>query len=256
VQQLTVAGRAVFISEYHHDILNAWAEIRRGRQSAFGLITFDFHTDTLPAFKNHAYRLLELALRRAPVSDEDHVKVETERERLVKAVDFADPVSIKHAAAKLRHDEHIDCALRAGILSRVAVVLSTDVPGNTRDIATLLPAERTCEHGECDASCLAELAAGMLESRTLGPKLSAVAAAWGGLGEYVVDIDLDFFRSAAASSPNDAAVFHALLRGAVAITIARESRCVTEGRLSGEMITADGLQASLLVHIERALFAG
>ena len=264
-------GPPVSICEYHHDILNAWAAIRRARETPMRLITFDFHTDTLPAFNHYALRKLELDLGRVPTRAE-HAALGA---RLVAGLDFRSADSVKNAVAHLRHDEHIDAARRAGIISDIAIILSTDAPGNLPSFALVLPAPtpicgvicgvgtpsptgadpKICGVGTpsptgadpkiCGVGTPEQVAAGMLESAVLEPKVAAIAEVWGGLGEYVVDIDLDFFRSEAAAAPRDATVFCALLAGAVAVTIARESRCVLEGRLEGESITADSLYAQL-----------
>ena len=251
-------SRPVFVAEHHHDILNAWAEIRRGRDAPFRLITFDFHTDTLPAFNRYALKKLELDLGRVTTRPE-HAELCAQ---LAAAVDFRDAASVKRAVSWLRHDEHIDCARRAGMVSDVALVLSTDTPGNTPDFGLLFPASsgassgvptpQTGPFGEiCGVGAPAQVAAELLESPVLAPKVAAIAEAWGGLGEYIVDIDLDFFRSSASAAPREASAFEQLLLGSLAVTIARESRCVVEGRLPGESITADSLLAQLRRFTER-----
>lgn len=71
---------------------------------------------------------------------------------------------------------------------------------------------------------------------------------------YILDVDLDVFHTVAAIEPKDPAVFHRLIRGAMAITIATEPECVEElWRDDERKLSADELLARLLSHIEQAL---
>ncbi len=223
--------------------MTAWAKLRASLPSPPHLLTFDFHTDTLPAFNVYAYKALRLSLGREPKRQEHLAEVA----RLSGQIDFAKSSSIDQALRWLRHDEHVDAAQRAGIIDKIAVILSTQAPGNERDIARLFPAPI--------APTDAAQAAALLDAATLAPTLSALEKSWGAALKdcvYICDIDLDFFRSARAIAPKDPSVFHHLLKHAALITIARESVCVEQGRLPGESITADSLLLALEAHIAAA----
>jgi hypothetical protein len=70
--------------------------------------------------------------------------------------------------------------------------------------------------------------------------------------DYILDIDLDYFRTAKSSNPNDTSLLYKLIRGAGIITIALEPECVKHCRLSREKITADTLLVDIIKHIAQA----
>ena len=71
---------------------------------------------------------------------------------------------------------------------------------------------------------------------------------------YILDVDLDVFHTVAAINPGDAASFHRLIRGALAVTIATEADCVDEEWLDEErQLSSEELLATLMQHIGRAM---
>lgn len=68
-------------------------------------------------------------------------------------------------------------------------------------------------------------------------------------GKYILDIDLDYFRTEKSITPKDARTFYELIRNAEIITVALEPNFVALERLSGETITSDFLLLRLLEHI-------
>ena len=64
---------------------------------------------------------------------------------------------------------------------------------------------------------------------------------------YILDIDLDFFRTAKSVNPNNKEVFYHLIRQSKIITIATEPGYIEKG------ITADYLLNKILYHIEEAM---
>jgi hypothetical protein len=68
---------------------------------------------------------------------------------------------------------------------------------------------------------------------------------------YVLDIDLDYFRTKQAASPGNAGVFHELLRNAIAITIATEPEFVRMERLDD--VTSQYTLDLVLRHVNEAL---
>ena len=49
-----------------------------------------------------------------------------------------------------------------------------------------------------------------------------------GSGGYILDIDLDYFHTQKSISPDSQVFFNNLVKNSVAITIAKESRCVLD----------------------------
>ena len=70
---------------------------------------------------------------------------------------------------------------------------------------------------------------------------------------FILDIDLDTFNTQRAVAPDDATVFHDVVRRAVGVTIAREPSCVVKCEIEGENFSADWLQARVLEHIKLAM---
>lgn len=124
-QEITISEKSIYVFNDHHTALLAWAKERRKMQQAPYLITLDSHTDTRPAFTAHICR------------QEGHDTSESELEELsrelCRQIDFADEQSVEDAVRRLRHDEHIDCAVKSGILNS-AFVIAYRGCGGTRSI--------------------------------------------------------------------------------------------------------------------------
>ena len=238
-----INGQRVYVVEAHHEVLEAWAEVRRSLASPPHLISFDSHTDSHRAF----LRYLGLPW--------DSPELVERGEPLVRKIQLDDPASISRAIAQLAHDEHIDCAQRAGIIDRVFIFLGAvgryvPLPNTTVFDDICLP---TCSKLSHDDDCQRLLADHILEPVILRPRIDAVNADLGTRAEdtaYILDVDLDVFLTRKAAAPADPSLFRQLLRHAKAITIAREPSCVEGLRL--EEITAEELEALVIDHIQHA----
>jgi hypothetical protein len=239
------SGRDVFVVDAHHEVLAAWSDVRARLGFPPHLVSFDSRTDSHRAF-----------IRHLGLSWDSPESVQS-GEPLVRKVRFDDPTSISHAIGKLAHDEHIDCAHRAGIVDRVFIFLGAGPDG------VHLPETRvffdhclpTCTKMPHDDECFRLLADNVLEPVLLLPRIEVVNADLGAPLEdvaYIMDIDLDVFRTRRAATTDDPSLFRRLLHHATAITIAREPGCVEDLRLEGEDITSDELEALMLDHIQRA----
>jgi hypothetical protein len=240
-----INGKKVFIVDAHHEALAAWAEGRRSIKFAPHLISFDSHTDSHRAFLKH------LGLHW------DSPELVEQGEALVRKTKFDDAASISRAIEHLAHDEHIDCARRVGIISRVFIFLGAIGDGvrlpNTKVFDDdCLP---NCSKLAHDDECQRLLADHLLEPLILRPRINSVSTELGMPIEdaaYILDIDLDVFLTRRAATPHDPSLFRQLLHHAKAITIAREPDCVEVLRLAGEDITPGELEALVNEHIEHA----
>jgi hypothetical protein len=105
-----INGKQVFISAKHHEVLHAWADYRRKVAEAPIAITLDHHTDTIDAFRGADF-------------DPDKLERNTALyEQFIREMDYRNPSSINDAIMKLRHDEHIDAALKTDILRKAFVI--------------------------------------------------------------------------------------------------------------------------------------
>lgn len=119
----TGLGKPVAVFEAHHYALVPWQEWSAQYAGPVRLLSFDYHTDKHRAFLRHAFR----------VAGEDlgNLEVEAEKIRLARlgSLSGCDPASIAAAVVDLKHDEHIDAALKCGILD-LAFVVSRDDQGH------------------------------------------------------------------------------------------------------------------------------
>lgn len=235
----TINGKRVYTREMHHNVLEAWAAEARG----LPLISFDYHTDTLPAFNEEVSRKFKKQHGRVPEKAERDALCSEEYARW----DWRELAKVKEATTHLSHDEHIDAAKRAGIISDVTIVLGCYTPGSSPPWArVLIP---PCPHAHLEAhddACTRAFVEASLEDATLAPFFPSLPT------DYILDVDLDYFRSAKAIAPQHASVFHRLIRGARIITVAEEPGCVGMLRLKGESIGASDLLSALYQHIEIA----
>lgn len=243
LERRLVAGKPVFVAESHQMVLEGWAEVRRGMSETPHLVTLDFHTDLRKAFTLdcfNAYDAGEIDVFPGPEEALAHMAP------LVERLAGLDPAEVKELVGRLTFEEHIDAAQRAGIVDHVFLGLS-DRPGIPPEGKQHAVWKRTDERAEADT---------VLEPAFLGElvaKLEEVAGRPLEETVYILDVDLDYFRTAKAIRPDDPSVFRRLVRHAKAVTVALEPECVKDGRLPKEKITAKSLLADLLGHIEAAM---
>lgn len=190
--------------DQHHQVLEFWAAYRRERGNAPAALTFDHHTDTLPAFGRAA-------------ADE------TERQKRIAGVDFRDPGTVTAALADLRHDEHLDLALRSDMISRSIVVAHYDNPGcaneNIRVVAPEWPDLTELLNAP---EKFRPLAASVFTDEFLMPLLEKADFVPEEQAGFILDIDMDYALTPEVFSPQNGTLFRRLLANAGLITISRE----------------------------------
>jgi hypothetical protein len=243
LNKIRINGFDVFFVEHRHEALAEWAEVRLNLKSPPDLLSFDSHTDCHRAFLRH------LAL------PWDSLEVVEGGQPLVEQISaMMNPASIRRAIALLANDEHIDCARQSGIIDRVLIFLGAGhggvrLPGTTVFEDSCLP---NCVKVTHDDDCMRLLADHVLEPVLLGPRIDSMIREIGQpLGEfsYILDIDLDLFRTRRATTPADPSLFRRLISFAGAVTIARESDWVERLSLDDEAITSEELEAIMIDHI-------
>ncbi len=70
---------------------------------------------------------------------------------------------------------------------------------------------------------------------------------------YILDIDLDYFRTEKSIKPSDNSTFYSLIKDALCVTIAREPSCVEDLKMKRESINSKFLQETIISHIEKAM---
>ena len=267
-----IGGKAVYIVDEHHQALMPWAIERRKTTRPFVLLTFDYHTDTRPAFLHYAFS----------ASGQDKRNAAILRREMSSAAAYGDDDSLAETVKKLSNDEHIDYAIEAGIIKKVFVF---SFEGNT----TWSVQERQYWEDESPQGVMKRMklppplppytyeepengifiintggsviksANRILESGFLMDKFAAAATMAAGSGincltecPFVLDIDLDYFTTAKSIQPDDASFFYNLVKKAQFITIAKEPDFVIRHRLENDL-DSDYLLDELLRHIGQAM---
>ena len=214
----------LFVGEQHHEVLPFWAEIA-GNGTLDFILTLDHHTDILPAFS----RLEQ--------------KPEINRSEPEKAVEL------------LRHDEHIDWALRAGIMKR-SIIISHEIftepahPAMSVICPEIWPEPQAVLNSEPEAFTAAS---SVLETNYLQSALDGFE--WN--GRYILDIDLDYFKGEKSIQPQNTDVFADMIRQASAVTISRETDWVRLLNMDfNRALNSDYFQNHLLSMIRHILPGG
>ena len=210
------------IVDQHHQVLEYWAELRRNLPEAPAVWSLDYHTDTMPCFSGEL-----------PPPQQN---------------DFQSRKKVAAAISLLRHDEHFDWALRAGIVSRIDLGIcgaETDIiahPG----ICVRRPAEFPEPELILNSP---EISRPYLENflnddslRQLFPHLPAPGE------NYILDIDCDAILCRQALFPAKSEIIDKLLKNARLITISLENDWVKLLKLPGETITGTEIARIIKEH--------
>lgn len=221
VQTYSISCRQVYVVGEHHHVLLPWAEFRKKTDKPFISLTLDHHTDVLPAGTQCSF-------------------------------DFHDEKNLLKSVSELRHDEHLDWAVRSGIIER-AVVISHEnftTPANPNLQVICDPSWPDTQEILNSSNKTRETASKVLESDFLTRQLSAANISSD--ATIVLDIDLDYFLTADALKPKQPDVFLSLVKRSPIITISLEKDWVNILRLKGEDITSDSILSELLELISKA----
>ena len=187
------------------------------------LLTLDHHTDTSAPFRTW--------LRRNP----------GDRETLLAAIDVADEASVQRAIDKLDKDEHIVTALAVDVVSSAFVLAQNAMNTDASVFAEHAIACREIADHEWDH---------VLDASVLDRALAAFDAIAGASvteGPYILDIDLDVFKTFASVAPSDPSTFLRLVANAELITVA------TEPEFVARLAVDEGLTSAFLLRELRGL---
>ncbi len=205
---INVNNKKIFICEEHHHVLYFWEKYKESTPS---LISFDHHTDTHLAFTNH--------LGNKPIENDPKQKGLIEK---VKKVDLG-------VILKLKNDEHIDAAIKAGFLSKALIYAEGSYYSDPKRIYTI--------NGNTDYEnqpiiinpVYIDNYDNAIEDSTLKPEFNRFTyclseSIWA--NNYILDIDLDFFKTCKSINPKNYSFFKQLINNCIAISIAKESKFV------------------------------
>lgn len=241
-----INNKQIFIEEGHQHVLQHWIEYNRQTSSSPIVITLDYHTDTKTAF--HIYACRELG--------NNNPRIIEFRENIFESInldnfDFID---------NLQNDEHIDFATRKNIVSKVYISsFQVGCDGSQDSYNEKIYYINSLCYSGCsknmhDDDCNLIRCNRCIESEELVHQFTHISEINGDgfIGyNYILDIDLDFFRTMKSIEPNDASIFYRLIRDAAIITIATEPEYVNKVKIDEE-INSEYLLERLLKHIEQA----
>jgi hypothetical protein len=277
IENRAINGKSLYVFEGHNLAICAWAEIKRLYPRELILITLDYHTDTEPAFKRYANSgsLSDVPKMRSLIADR------------ISQINLQDNQSLLQAAAELANDEQIDAAIRLNLFTAAFCLnqqnRNTRLEKERRDSEsywevlfeeeeeTILPvsSDRIFSVGEPHAvgwtggfhddhwdNAFADQAIETVMLRQLLKRANVMAATIDVddicSRPYVLDIDLDYFRTKNSLTPKDPSAFHDLVQRARAITIATEPSFVMKLKLDGE-VTAEFALGKVIEQIKSAL---
>ncbi len=290
-KRLQLGDMTVYLVERHNWALVPWAQVKSEHEAQpLVLLSLDYHQDSLPPFNRHCgchcvldevtgpavERELAAIDRRYPVSVAAAAGKLNHDEQTATAVrlgifEAAFVVSFQqgscetpksHQQERYMAQFELDAMIaRGGRAPRempprphtyprskdgLYLVGSSCTPGCRKR-----PHDDDCNQREHDAAIDSDY----LESR-LGTanEMATSALGWSSWRQnpYVLDVDLDYFNTRKSVAPPDPTLFHALIKGAVAMTIAMERNCVQNCALSGEELDADWLLERVLEHVKVA----
>lgn len=229
VEQKSVAGKRVYLVEDHHHVLLPWGRecIRAGMP--LRTLTLDHHTDTLPAFTH------EFEISGVPYAFScDDWRQEA--------------ILCKHLEV-MRHDEHIDYATRVGMVD--SAVLFTHVNYSISRNPAIRIIQEPPQNEEKET--LKRYYGQALESKFLTRNLLLAGFDSYPQEGFLLDLDLDYFKTPNSFEPADSEVFYELIRRCCAITISRERDWVRLLNMDFDRrVTSEVIESAILRHIRSA----
>lgn len=208
------------VCDLHHQVLKCWTEVRKKINSPVRVITLDYHTDTMPCFRHEL-----------PPPQYG---------------DWQDEKILQHALKNLRHDEHFDWAVCAGIISGADILAY--FPPYQKPENPLLNVISPPEFPEADIILnqpekFRHMAEKVISTPFLLKHLESVLPKDG--EPYIFDIDCDYFLCRKALENPDNQLFVKLLHNALAVTVSLENDWVKILKLPGETLT--GSETALIL---------
>ena len=213
----------VSVSDFHHEVLELWSMVKRSMpEEHISVVTLDHHTDVVSAFRG---------------------------KESVPSGAWKSAEAVKNAISCLKHDEHIDWAIKSGLLEKALVLAHVNSTPPADDRIKVLhdpkfPDELTQLN---EPEKFYPLASKVLDDDFLIPLLGDIPS-----GKYILDIDCDNFLCRQALYPEKDTLWKKLIRNACAITISKESDYVRILKMRNEDISGESIADYLLKFFETA----
>jgi hypothetical protein len=242
-EEIIVGHKRVFICEEHHHVLKFWQQFKDLKPY---VLTLDHHTDLNLAYQHELYS------RDKQSNYANKEELTAYKSQLLREVSEGNFEAIK----KLKHDEHIDTAVKSGIVRKVLVHAKDSYmsrPSNVysingdEDYAGQLIINNPRNYQDPDLAINSK----QLKDSFLLFDRCIPREEW--LGNFILDIDLDYFMTTKAIRPKDSTFFKMLIKKALVISIAKESHWVGVWQREHDvLLTVDYLLEELFKLIESA----
>lgn len=278
IVEKTIKNYSLYIAESHHHMLLPWAKVKRENKSEeLLLISFDHHTDTIEPFlrycQNDEDKMRQL-VERIKYDDDTSVEKAIEKLRNDEHIKAAIQSGILYKALIISHSNAFDDIPESiEEEERMKKVKNMDkeyfeaiISGNYG----ITPRKKR-HYREADIYMPPFLPEGMfeyggeyddvvLEDCFLKEKMVTLSRMCPNIFDkkglikykYILDIDLDYFHTMKSINPKSNDIFSSLVKGATAITIAKESACVKYVR-TDERVTSEVLLKRLLAILEEII---
>jgi len=233
--------KRVYITWFHHHVIKEWF---RYREYGMHLLSFDYHTDFCEAFVGK-------------FAGPSKYSRELHNSYLRKHIPCND---VESAIRDLRNDEHIDFAIRSRMVDKAFIFSRNTNTFHDARVLSIPSVRKQVVRAGIFSCCEVDhpLAApqpynDITEARMArliasDEVLHKVIKTFGEYGfnqdNYILDFDCDFIRDREAMMHGKFQTLKELIRGAKAITIAREPGCVCE--CSGETLSYEEIETWLV----------
>lgn len=229
---IIINKKQIYICEKHHHVLKFWYSQKK---EDLYLLTFDHHTDLHRAFQG------ELNKRSKEIDNQ--TDWDLEQNKLLESLVNKDFSEID----LLRHDEHIDAAILLEVFKRV-LIYSYDSYCNKPQRVYCIGSEKyngqkainNYNYDESDKVIETEY---LMKNFEKFDFIGIKETEW--LSNFILDIDLDFFKTKKSIDPDNVEYFKYLIKNCKAITVAKESTFVNSLK-EDEDLSSEYLLKSLL----------
>jgi|SaaInlStandDraft_1057018.scaffolds.fasta_scaffold73728_2 hypothetical protein len=217
IHRHTIQNKSIYHFEDHASAILPWAELSKIQNHPPLLITLDHHTDTNSAWLRSLFRHVG---RNLPLMED------LRQERIAK-INPLNEDELSLALEDLHHDEHIDLALRLGILGDVVVIQHSSpqpLPEWAERGMTVLPFNSKFIE---DSSSTCHFYNQALEDEWLEPLINHLPEnlnPWH--RPFILDIDLDYLKTNKSLTPDHSTTFQRLAQESIGITVAEEREWV------------------------------